>query len=402
MGLAKRDWMKSCERGYESLEGQLVCINCIEEYYLRELHSEDSESGTCDFCGETEVLVADAEIIQSQIMESLMADYENIEDAGAPYETAEGGWQIGHQSAQEIVTDEIYDVVSEQFGNAIVEAIDIGVSWTERDWAILSPIARMRHGWNQFCSIVQNQLRFSFAFVESDEDSSHPDYTHPSLTLREIGKLVENLNLVRELPTGTLFYRIRVDKAERFTTFEALGSPPSANASANRMSPAGIPMLYGAEDIQTAIEETWDGESPGFASIATIRTTQPIRVIDFTDLPDPPSYWSNPDREIFADYRFLHELAADLSKPVERGSKVDLAYAPTQIVSEYLTKAWRGLPRAWNPPPGLVHGLCFKSSITGMRNFGLNFLRNTDSMYGLNQADFLELVQVEHRELSPI
>lgn len=402
MGRVKQEWLSTCARGYALLSNRPVCLDCVKDEYLRTIHADNSEQGDCDFCGQAEVLVADAEIIQSQIMESLLADYENIEDAGAPYETREGGWQIRNDDAQDIVGENIHKIVSEVFSEAIVDAIEPFVSWCERDWLIFSPIARMRFGWTQFCDTVKNQLRFSFSFVDADEDPSHPDYTHPTLTLREIGRLVENLNLIRKITPGTLIYRVRVDDGNRFDNFNELGSPPPENASSNRMSPAGIPMFYAAEDIDTAIQETWNGEKVAWASIATFRTSQPILIIDFTELPDLPSYWSNPGREILADYRFLHELAADLSKPVTRGSKVDLHYVPTQIISEYLTKAWRGLPRSWNPPPNLIHGLSFKSSKTGMKNYGLNFLRDVNPMHGLNQMDFLELVQVTHRELLPI
>ena len=136
MGLAKQQMFESLARGYELLSGRSVCINCINDLYLRNLHTKNSERGECEFCGEIETAVSDAGIIQIQIMESLLSDYENIEDAGAPYETAEGGWQINHESAQDIVSDNISCDVSEEFGNAIVEAIDPEISWSERDWLI--------------------------------------------------------------------------------------------------------------------------------------------------------------------------------------------------------------------------------------------------------------------------
>lgn len=401
MGRSKEEWLESCERGYKSLGGKLVCIDCIKERYLRDLHLSHSKSGKCKFCSQTRVRVADAGIIQCQIMKSLLSDYENVEDAGVPFESAEGGWLIDHDPAREIVAENIAGIVSKEFGDAIVAAVDPNISLCERDWTILSPHARMIFAWHEFRATVKHQLRFSFAFLENDGDKNHPDYTHPALTLRELGHLVERLNLIRELDPGLPLYRVRLHKIRFFQTIEDLGSPPSTKASSNRMSPAGIPMLYAAEDIETAIKETWDNESPAVASIATFETTQPMRIIDFTRLPEPPSYWSNPCRGVLAEHRFLRDLAEELSEPVAPDSNVDLDYAPTQIVSEYLTKAWRGLPRSWSPPPELVHGISFRSSKTGRKNYGLNLLRDEHPNYGLLQTDFLELTQVEHRELSP-
>lgn len=401
MGRAKEEWMASNERGYDMLYDSVVCEECIQDSCLRQLHAENSSRGDCCFCDKTDVFVADAELIQEQIMKSLLSDYEDIQDSGAPYETREGGWQIRHELAKEIVDDELAGVVSDAFREAIVDAVHLDASWCERDWTILSPIARMRHGWNQFCLIVRTRLRFSFSLFESDEDPNHPDYTHPNWTLLEIGQLVDSLQLVATLPVKSRIYRVRVDADKFYEELPDLGSPPPFKAAANRMSPAGIPMFYAADDVDTAIAETWDGVRSAVASIAIFDTIKPIRVIDFTNIPECPSYWSNPGREILAEYSFLQELAYDLSKPVTRGGKVDIDYAPTQIVSEYLTKAKYGLPRSWNPPSGLVHGLAFHSSRTSGKNYGFNFLHESDPLYGLNQSDYLKLVAVERRELSP-
>lgn len=40
-------------------------------------------------------------------MLSLLTTYENIDDAGAPYESREGGYQISHDSAQDITAENI-------------------------------------------------------------------------------------------------------------------------------------------------------------------------------------------------------------------------------------------------------------------------------------------------------
>lgn len=401
MGRAKEEWMRSCDRGYDLLDSEFVCINCVINDFLKEVHSEDARQGDCSYCERTGVPVTEAERIQVQIMDCLLADYQDIQNSGAPYETREGGWQINHEMAQEIVAEQIESAVGQEFLEAIVDAVHSDVSWCEREWTILSPIARLHHGWNQFCMIVRNRLRFSFFLAETTEDPKHPDYTHPSLTLEEIGELVDFHGLIRTVEAGAIVYRVRVDEVEYYDTLGDLGSGPPTSAAANRMSPAGIPMFYCADEAATAVAETWDAKTPVRASIAKFELIKLVRIIDFTKLPDAPSYWSNPDRGLLAQYHFLHHLVSDLSLPVKLNSKVDLDYAPTQIVSEYLTKARYGYPSSYNPPSSLVHGLAFNSSKTGGMNYGLNLLKDSDPYSGIKQDEFVRLLEVEHRGLIP-
>src|SRR5712692_1043203 len=78
--------------------------------------------------------------------------------------------------------------------------------------------------------------------------------------LDEIGDAVEEVELVRELPAGTRFFRGRVGpKTKPYRSARKLGPPPQGRTIANRMSPAGIPMFYGALDEFTAIAETIPG-----------------------------------------------------------------------------------------------------------------------------------------------
>ena len=77
----------------------------------------------------------------------------------------------------------------------------------------------------------------------------HPDYLPPGRMLAEIKAVVDDLSLIREFPQETQFWRAREpDQGELLTVPECFTSPPLCDAKQpNRMSPAGIPMFYGAE-----------------------------------------------------------------------------------------------------------------------------------------------------------
>jgi hypothetical protein len=401
MGQAKKDWMRQEDQGYSDVNG-LVCLNCINDPALRKLHKTNSGPGRCDFCSNEDSNVASAIAMQKQIMRCLHLDYQDIQLSDAPYESREGGYQIRFEPAEEIIRNQLAQVVSEEFTEAIAAAVGF-TEWCERDWAILSEPLRLSFGWRRFCHTVKHRLRFSFAWDPGEEEPGHPDHVKPSLVLEQLGDFVDSLRLVKTLPIGTTIYRTRIDRKKTYTEFQDLGAPPHDLAKSNRMSPAGIPMFYGSDLLETAIDETWDRNRAAKASIGVFKTIRVIRVIDFACLPEQPSYWDPEKRKAHHQISFLKNFASELSLPIDRGSLVDLHYTPTQIVSEYLTKG-RFPPKLWNDTNDRefsVHGIAFKSSRSAGSNYAFNFVNNCDKYLGFEQSHFLKLEEVVHQSLNP-
>ena len=76
--------------------------------------------------------------------------------------------------------------------------------------------------------------------------------------LDEIGNLVPEFGLVRELDPEATLYRVRVCDADepQLAGAKDIGAPPAAYASQSRMSPAGIPIeVYTALERETALAE---------------------------------------------------------------------------------------------------------------------------------------------------
>ena len=61
----------------------------------------------------------------------------------------------------------------------------------------------------------------------------------------------------KRIPAGRRFWRARASKdTAALAAAGQLGTPPPEVAlSSNRMSPAGIPAFYSAEDLDTAVEK---------------------------------------------------------------------------------------------------------------------------------------------------
>jgi hypothetical protein len=102
------------------------------------------------------------------------------------------------------------------------------------------------------------------------------------------------------------------------------------------MSPAGIPMFYGALDEQTAIAETVPGklEAGKIVNVGAFITLEEFSVLDLTNLQPVPSLFSN-QRHLRPILRFLHSFVRDLSKPIKKDGRVHIEYVPSQIVTEY-------------------------------------------------------------------
>jgi HEPN/RES N-terminal domain 1/RES domain len=179
-----------------------------------------------------------------------------------------------------------------------------------------------------------------------------------SRMLDEIGDAVEEVGLVRELPAGTKLFRGRVGPSRRpYSSARKLGPPPERRTVANRMSPAGIPMFYGAFEEYTAVAETiLSGlKKKEVVNVGAFEALENIHVLDLTNIPSVPSLFS-PTRYLRPILIFLHSFVDDLSKPIKKDERVHTEYVPTQIVTEYFRYSFH---REGGPP---IRGILYPSS----------------------------------------
>jgi hypothetical protein len=205
---------------------------------------------------------------------------------------------------------------------------------------------RLRQSRSRSDRCIQDETRYVLWLLDSDDEEA--DFTGevpPARILAEVGKLIDQLGVLRTLPVGSGFWRARLhDPSEQVRSGDALGTAPRAAATqANRMSPAGIPMFYGASDADTAIREVSMNarheEKKKQVTLGRFLTSKACAVVDFTTLPPIPSIF---DPELGESRRFLvflHRFRDDLCKPL--GDRVpEIEYVPTQIVTEYLLRVF--------------------------------------------------------------
>ncbi|MGV9364369.1 HEPN-associated N-terminal domain-containing protein [Amycolatopsis sp. NPDC003731] len=345
--------------------GQWVCKACVNDYALADSIAAAAEAAeVCSFCGNS--VAAPLEVLVEAFEKGISNEYGNLDDEAVPYDSAEGGYQF-------VEPKDTWDIV-EEFGDRFIgpglaEAVRDGIPfvfWAEKDWARRRRDEVLRDSWTRFSDAVTFETRYVFWLRRSaeDEDAELSGEVPAGRILDHVGALIDTAGLVRTLPAGTRFWRARAHDERGEWTSRDLGTIPAKLArQANRMSPAGIPLFYGAEEERTAIAEVSQLDA-GFArvTVGQFEVSAPCRVVDFTRLPEVPSEFDPLWGGRWREFRFLHEFVARISQPVGKGME-QIEYVPTQIVTEYLLKIFRA---------GEVDGILFRSAVNGLADVVLD------------------------------
>lgn len=160
--------------------------------------------------------------------------------------------------------------------------------------------------------------------------------------------------VVRTLPPGTSLFRARITAdtrdLERFQAdpLNALGAAPRERARNNRMSAAGVPLLYTSRDIETCIAEV----RPSIGDTVVVGrfiTTATLKIFDFyaltVHLQHAPLSLFDPNYQERVQQRLLLQyLHREIARPV-KASETD--YVVTQALAEFIAheteKAFDGL-----------------------------------------------------------
>lgn len=367
VGFTKRRLEEALDRGWFSLGDKYVCDECFNDYALEAFVREHACSTECDYCRRTSKrspIAADIDEVVEFIDKGILADWSHPDNEGVAYDSQEGGYQATVLDAWDLFTDELggYFNNDKLLRNIIDAYVAGGAIFCRRNVYGVSRLDALRYGWKEFCQVVKHESRF--VFLIDDEhwgDYRSHDEIPPSEFLFRLGELITEAKLVKELEPSSRFYRIRVHAPNERPRKVAkdLGPPPRSRAIyPNRMSPAGIPMFYGALERQTALMETYDPGKDEDKAITTgsFFTARRFPVCDFTSLPPIPSLFDIGKRDIRHSLKFLHSFVADLSAPVRKDGSEQIEYVPTQVVTEYLRRVYT------HPEHGPVRGILYRSA----------------------------------------
>ncbi|MFD4864603.1 HEPN-associated N-terminal domain-containing protein [Streptomyces sp. NPDC058412] len=352
--------MEASDRGWYSSGEKRVCEQCIDESFLsRKVKDASTPEETCTFCGESPA--AELDVLIEAFMRGVELRFEDADNEhrydseageylGNTFDTSElVDWEYGHVFANADLQEAVRESIIER-------------TWTDNGYWYYSPSEALSVGWERFREAVMHESRYVF-WLRKDWKGQDRDEegVHPAKIMQALSEYVEKHGLYQTVEMGESFWRARTH-ADAKVSWGAkdLGTAGREHAKqANRMSPAGIPMFYGAADQDTAVRESLVRTSDAYVSVAAFQATRRFTVVDLTGnkLPVIPSEFDVDRFKERHQILFLANFVKDLAKPI-RESYEQIDYVPTQILVEYLLKVHER-------EGGGVDGLMYTSAVTG-------------------------------------
>ena len=257
MGLAKARKMDQEELGYSYNGNDYVCSECFTDEVIMRFVEENTTHNSCNYCGRSseEPIAADLEKVIKFILEGIRTEYGDPDAEYVSYDTAEGGYQGEVIDSYDLLHDDYIDSFTEdeQLLEDILDAIR-DRQWCQKDFYRLRPEEALLFGWKQFSEQVKHHSRYVFLKLPvSRGRNQDPDSIPASKMLgrlQDVIKSLTNLGLIKVVKKGHKIWRLRVHDPSLVCNNVATCGPPSFDdaKTSNRMSPAGIPMFYGAMD----------------------------------------------------------------------------------------------------------------------------------------------------------
>jgi hypothetical protein len=319
-------------------------------------------------------------------MEGIRSEYGNANDEGVPWEGREGGWQVFEPIDSLDLFGSLDITRNDDLLSDLVDSCS-EIEWVERDPFALRDDQRFSIGWRDFQDFVMHESRYFFLSKRRSGDPYDWEKMSPGDIVKLIGDMIKKLGLLGVIEKGSPVYRAR---RGRHKTARDLGSPPiEAARYANRMSPAGIPMFYGALKSAVSVSElpVRGDEDESVVSIGKFIASRDLRIVDLSLPRLTPSLFDEGSRHKRAITKFYHGFVRDISKPVTRDGMDHIEYVPTQVVTELVR---HHLVEQF----GSVDGMIYPSAINRKNRCVVLFLKN-DSCSDRGSGKFgtvLELV----------
>lgn len=389
--------MRFEDLGLESVPDKNVCLNHFDQKPIKNFIRRNADMGYCDYCNKNKSVIA-LEDLMVFMMEAVQAFYTDPANFMS-YNSREGGYLGNVYDSSEILQEHFeLEINEETLFNDIFDSLDYSKGWANEMEYYDSPSDKLLYSWKYFKQVVKNRSRYFFGLVK-DLNSEHYLINSNDM-LKEIGDSIKKFNLINVLPAGTVIFRCRQHtKGDLTVTIpKGMTSPPDENAvNANRMSPAGISMFYGAFEVETSLAETLDYENIDLESCTTagFRTNTELTIIDLSALPDLPSPFDQKKLKDYYRISFIRDFVQDLMSPIKRDGRVHIDYVPTQVVTEYFrfpfSDKLKGNKR--------INGIVYPSSKNGKKACVL-FFDNPESLEVLDMiSDTLRSSEVNsHRE----
>ncbi len=317
---------------------RLVCHECVGDYALRRFIRQNGARGRCDYCGRSRNSIRLGALMEP-VMDGIRSQYS---DAPKTHEDP-GVGSLPTYDGYDLICDELageLDIPNPDLLRDIARLMDSQTIWYVNSFFEGSEDEDAYYSWELFSRLVKEEARYVFYSLPAEQD--RPVGSSPVQILDVIRGYVDLLRLVHPVsPESHKIYRGRAHGPETsFTAVEEFCPPDRLRAKANRMSPEGIPMFYGAYEKETVLAEIYSAEQE-CATVAEFSLQRPIQVLDLT-IPFRralPSLFDKEKRAQRYPLLFLRRFAEAISKPTRGQDGIE--YVPSQVVTEFFKHVYR-------------------------------------------------------------
>lgn len=343
-----------------------VCQGCLGDYILKMHCRELVEAKNCHVCHESTLHAISSEEIAERVKKYLPMHFE---------------LDLGHFPGYELKLKDIVGLTirceSPDVHREVAACLEIDTDddedfyWKGQEYCAKSSPFESEEDEREYAishwRAVAQELTHGRRFFNDTAHSFFDWLISEALAVKNPGQ-PDLPALATTIEPGTSFYRARVARDEKESrSFAAnpqteLGAAPKERAANNRMSPAGISLLYVAREYQTTIAEVRPSIGD-LVAVGKFKSTKQLRVFDFSMLSRSmklntlsyldASFKRRSDMQMLLKY--LHE---EIARPI-RASDTD--YVVTQVLAEFIRyeKKWK------------FDGIAFQSV---QRKGGLNYV----------------------------
>lgn len=208
----------------------LCCPECIGDNYIRDALSPflSNETGTCDYCESENVPLIEPKALRDKF-ESLLSIYIPSDNGKSLAQLLKEDWQLFSHSKMDLANTKVL----------LADILDDG------------EIVRKHFSISNHCQSnavnIWDELRAELMY----KNRYFPQNSLPHQDLNEILSyfVLDDKDYIYD------WHRARVNEGTKIYEPQDLSAPPKEKASSGRANPTGIPYLYLASDIDTAIAE---------------------------------------------------------------------------------------------------------------------------------------------------
>ena len=335
-----------------------TCLWHITDSHLLRHIEQFVTDGTCTICP-TESLPSNRPVINLEHLARVVSEFaeRNYDHFGFMPDEEQ---LLTPMNTEEVVAQLLQDSVEPAALDLIAE-LTAGLIHEDQDWFESfdeGGKAGIEFEWDDFEDSVKHESR-----LLSPPSGTQPE-TAPERNYVFVRSLLvlaeERAGLVRTLQKGTKLHRARIERNARELEQTArkspateLGPAPADRVSAGRMNAQGVPMLYVAQDAETACAEVASHSPYDEAVAGTFILQQPLRILDLTQVPPLRSVFDDTCEDGDERLNSLSFYRDRITRPVILDGNHPVDY----VASQMLTEAYRW----WTTPR--LDGIAYPSRV---------------------------------------